>query len=1106
MEGGAYKTQGADTCVYIPSVACAKRGKKTLRTAPAGTQLVSRITRDSKELNIQKAVIVALNGLWLKGIGISSFFNLADSACAPEFKVSDQRSQCTVGVLQGNESGLTNLVTPKQDETLESSILNRTKPDALIKTSLRDLMFAMARLNSEYVTHSDTHFGNLGWMGNQLVIFDWGRGTRNRAEFKKWASKYVDSWNEHERAYWMGYNQHTVQFSLVEEMMDKKTIKKPGAYQALISVWDVLGLLGPARTHGIVSEPRTRAFLNTLFGQIVKDPSIDATSLVIRLIPSLFADPPAIHPATADRQMPPAEAKILSRVVPNPETATPTPVPAPSILQAIGLAPAPPPPPPPPAPDSAPPPESPAPVEDKKMTDIKNACRALLAPSGGRRTRRRKLKGGAFLTSGADTCVYSPEVACAKRPDPPIPPGDYVSRITEKKGTAKDKRNQELVKDAIQRIKEKYGMDVSASFNLAVAVCTPKFKESDLVGGPCEADEDNTTAIGKQKDKLNFITPKQDEDFRGSTDARNPIMIEKLRRLFRDVVFLNNEGIVHGDIHDENVSWMGDHLVLHDWGRTYIGVKGMKKAIKEKYFDLTALRDMFSRCTIVLERNPDDDTLRRYIMFYDIVEMTYELLKNSTPRVQHADLDTFIDYLNTVWDSKVSGDELRVKILMGVNMLFPQGQAPPPPPPPPESPAPAPAPGSAPLPGSPAPAPGSAPLPGSPAPAPGSAPLPGSPAPAPAPVEDKKMTDIKNACRALLGSAGGTRRRRHRRTRKRIGRKMKGGVFLGAGGSAMVFGLKSTENFLPPPVGSTPSLPPGLGPGDIVAHVTKTEDDVVGKNALVQGVGAADPYVKMITNPSIVAYDVNTDAFLGSFVRAQENLISGSSAKKLYKEWSAGVQPPLTCSLMLRHNTFRKGDVLSLVDIMIGLVHINGRFAHCDLNDSNMGIMADGCPVITDYDRVQTDGARLSMYIERYMFGNTGAYPWFADIEEIYGNMGATTEEEVLQFMGQLMKIVDLLTVAWFVGETHPELSAITRTFRDGIKASWKTIPQKELHKRVSNLGQLIVKATTGREWRPMTMEDELRMAAEYNARPQPARNSPGLWDATRNHYRFGAS
>ena len=95
------------------------------------------------------------------------------------------------------------------------------------------------------------------------------------------------------------------------------------------------------------------------------------------------------------------------------------------------------------------------------------------------------IQGGAFLTSGADTCVYAPEVACAKQPNPPVPAGSYVSRITEKKGTAKDKRNQALVRDAIQRIKEKYSMDVSASFNLAAAVCTPKFKEADLVGGPC---------------------------------------------------------------------------------------------------------------------------------------------------------------------------------------------------------------------------------------------------------------------------------------------------------------------------------------------------------------------------------------------------------------------------------------------------------------------------------------------------------------------------------------------------------------------------------------------------------------------------------------------
>jgi hypothetical protein len=755
MDGGAYKTQGADTCVYIPHVTCARKGRKTLRSAPAGTELVSRITRDARELYVQKAVIAALNAIAVKGTGISNFFNLADSACVPEFKAADQRARCTVKELQGSETGLINLVTPKQDETLESSIRNRTKPDALIKTSLRDLMIAMARLNSEYVAHCDTHFGNLGWMGNQLVIFDWGRGTKNRAEFKKWASKYADNWNEHERAYWMGYNQHTVQFSLVEDMIDRKAIKKSGAYTALLSVWDVLGILGPACTHGIVSESRSTAFLKTLFDQIVKNPSMDTTSLVIRLIPSLFADPPAIHPATADRQMPLAEAKILSRIVPNPETATPTPVPAPpSILQAIGLAP---PPPPAPAPPS---PASPAPVPDSA---------------------------------------------------PPSPAS----------------------------------------------------------------------------------------------------------------------------------------------------------------------------------------------------------------------------------------------------------------------------------------------------PAPGSAPPPGSPAPAP--VEDKKMTDIKNACRALLATSGGTRRRRHRRTRKRIGRKMKGGVLLGAGMGAMVFGLKSNENFLPPPVGSIPPIPPGLGPGDIVAHVTKTEDDVNGKNTLVQRLAAENPYVKMVTTPSIATYDVKTDTFLSTFVQSQENLISGSAdAMKLYEIWSSGTQPPLTCSLMLRYNKFSEGDILSLVDLMIGLVHINGRFVHADLNDDNMGIMRDGCPVITDYDRLQTDPMGLSRYIERYIVENTSKFPWFTDIEELYSNMSPASQEQALQFMDQLMKIFDLLTVLYFVDKTNPKLSAITKAFRDWIRQNWKTMNQQQLHKTVSKLGQLIINATTGKEWRPMTMEAEITMAKEYNARPQPARNTPGLWDATRNHYRFG--
>ena len=688
--------------------------------------------------------------------------------------------------------------------------------------------------------------------------------------------------------------------------------------------------------------------------------------------------------------------------------------------------------------------------------------------SVGRRTRRRvgrKMKGAAFLASGADTCVYSPPVKCVPGTQVPesIPAGDYVSRVIEKNGNAKNElANQARVKDAIRNIQEKHGVDVSSSFNLSVATCTPEFTEDDLVGGPCRADTNKITTPGVKEDKINFITPKQGQDFY----VHHPpgVTTEQLRTLYHAVIYLNEQGIVHGDISDANVSWMGDHLVLHDWGRMFDGLEGVKTAITTENIELDYLQQLFDECIIVLEEDSDDATLLRFMQFYDIVCMAYNL------EVDNANTDAFIGWLNELWEGKVSGDKLTKKLHVAVNGLF-----------------------------------------------------------APKRGGKRSQTDrfckcIKSVRKTVKARKGSTAEgaaiaictksvlQRKKRTLRKVRcrdhvlltQPMKGGVFLGAGGSAMVFGLKSTENFLPPPVGSIPSLAPGLGLGDIVAHVTKTEDDVVGKNALVQGVGAADPYVKMITNPSIGAYDVKTDAFLGSFVRAQENLISGSSAKNLYKEWSAGAQPPLTCSLMLRHNTFRKGDILSLVDIMIGLVHINGRFAHCDLNDSNMGIMADGCPVITDYDRVRTTGMRLSMYIERYMLGNTGAYPWFADIEEIYLNMGATTEEEMLQFMEQLMKIVDLLTVVWFVENTHPELSAITRKFRDGIKASWKTIPQKELHKRVSNLGQLIGTAAAGKTWRPMSMEDELRMAAEYNARPQPARNTPGLWDDMRNRYRFG--
>jgi hypothetical protein len=368
MEGGEYKTQGADTCVYIPHVACARKGK-TIRAADRGTEFVSRITRDKYEVTVQKAVVKALDAIAMKGSGISQFFNLADSSCAPKFKPEDKKERCTVPELQGNQ-GLINLVTPTQGDTLYRSIYAKSKPDALIKSSLKGLMLAMVQMNAEKVTHSDSHFNNLGWMGDQLVIFDWGRGTVGHESFKKWARRYL-SWNKATQDNWKKLSQHTIQFALLDVYPVKLTqMSSKGLFSTILSVWDTLGLLGPARAAGVVSEDKAKAFADAIFESIRKKPNERLTEKLKVMIPELFGDPPAIHPIVAEKPMPPAEAQAVSRIIPavvnNPESSV-------VEVKAAPAAPA--------APAAADP-------DKKKLEDMKDACRKLLAPGGGTRRRR----------------------------------------------------------------------------------------------------------------------------------------------------------------------------------------------------------------------------------------------------------------------------------------------------------------------------------------------------------------------------------------------------------------------------------------------------------------------------------------------------------------------------------------------------------------------------------------------------------------------------------------------------------------------------------------------------------------------------------------------
>jgi hypothetical protein len=384
----------------------------------------------------------------------------------------------------------------------------------------------------------------------------------------------------------------------------------------------------------------------------------------------------------------------------------------------------------------------------------------------------------------------------------------------------------------------------------------------------------------------------------------------------------------------------------------------MRKAIKERYFDLTALHDMFDKCTIVLERKPDDDTLRRYMMFYDLVEMTYELLKNSTPKVQHADLDTFIEHLNKVWDSKVSGDDLRVQILKGVNTLFPQGNA--------------------------------------------------APAPAPAPKDDlyegggqterfcscvkkvkktlkarpgstKEQGSIAICTKSVLQTKGRTLRKVRCRDKVLETQPMKpqeGGKFWKSGADTPVFNNevvgewngfpiihkdakkdagwldKQIKTFNPVVVRMV-----SAGDGEIAIHRAL-------KDAFNQKVPIFDEFVKMHINlwAGGGMYRVDYAETL-KMVTEQDKKDNAKMAERLANinaRFSEGTKGTLKWYGLVTRTQARdvydldlSKKISALCTILRVLLHIDGRIIHFDLHSRNMAVMLDGTPVIHDVGRMK---------------------------------------------------------------------------------------------------------------------------------------------------------
>lgn len=242
------------------------------------------------------------------------------------------------------------------------------------------------------------------------------------------------------------------------------------------------------------------------------------------------------------------------------------------------------------------------------------------------------MKGGIFIAQGADTCVYDPPVECVPGTQIPkeIPPGDYVSRLVVK--SDKEVTNQVAVYNAIIEAQRKYpDIDLKSHVNLAVGMCEPKLKESDLKsaqGKYCNASQRKIDDISKGPTYANLITPRQEEDMHKLPKEFNR---EKLPALLHAIAYLNNENIVHTDAHTGNIAKMGDKLVLHDWGRVIIGLKKFKikmiMLLQNKY-EKEVLQKRFPQwkfpCDLLdvcIVPTSDDNTFHRFMKIYDFVSI-----------------------------------------------------------------------------------------------------------------------------------------------------------------------------------------------------------------------------------------------------------------------------------------------------------------------------------------------------------------------------------------------------------------------------------------------------------------------------------------------------
>ena len=168
-----------------------------------------------------------------------------------------------------------------------------------------------------------------------------------------------------------------------------------------------------------------------------------------------------------------------------------------------------------------------------------------------------KKKGGKFLASGNNTCVFDPPVKCK---DGDAPPANTVSRIVPVYSL--DLGQQIRVKEAFKNLETRY----EKNFNLFLDSCEPEFTKED------EFEKCNVKEINEDMSLglTNIITQKQDGDVNNENPERT---LAALQEFFKAVIDMNSYRVqvFHADGHQGNISWIGPDIVLHDWEKSQVG-------------------------------------------------------------------------------------------------------------------------------------------------------------------------------------------------------------------------------------------------------------------------------------------------------------------------------------------------------------------------------------------------------------------------------------------------------------------------------------------------------------------------------------------------------